>query len=288
VLLTLSEFLTDYAGFFQANLDLTTKVVLFSQESLVFSLRSAYFWPCLRVSVVIFFLFRLVRVGLNTFTLRAKGTNVSRIVFTRRISILIGIVLFVAALLLPLQWLQFGLTVHTPLTNSDAIVLLAGSRAERVPAAAMLYRDGYAPLIILANDGVRAGFSPKHHHNLYQIERAEEELVSRGVPREKIVKLPYYGSATIFDALAAKKYLFKSGLKKIIVVTSDYHSRRTFWTFRHALKEYTADITVYPAKSFGIGLKAIAGEYGKFAYYIVRYSLLGLVPDANEITLEKL
>ena len=109
------------------------------------------------------------------------------------------------------------LTVHSSLHSSDAIVLLGGSFKERAPAAAMLYKDGYAPLVLLNNDGLFSGWSTKYNRNLYQIEWAEEELVKLGVPREKIVKLPYYGSSTMFDALGVKRYLLKNGLKKIII-----------------------------------------------------------------------
>lgn len=189
----------------------------------------------------------------------------------------------VCGLFLPRSWLLAGLTVHDTPAQSDAIVLLAGNHKERSPAAAMLYRDGYAPLVILSNDGMISGWSTKYNRNLYQIEWAEEELVKLGVPRKKILKLPFYGSSTMFDALAVKRYLFKNGVKKIIVVTSDYHTRRALWTFKHALKEYTTDITIFPAQSFGVGARSLALEYGKFGYYLLRYGLLGLVPEANEV-----
>lgn len=191
----------------------------------------------------------------------------------------------VAVLFVPSSWLLAGLTVHDTLAQSDAIVLLAGNHKERAPAAAMLYHDGYAPLVILTNDGTFSSWSTKYNRNLYQIEWTAEELIKLGVPREKIIKLPFYGSATIFDALAVKRYLFKSGLKKIIVVTSDYHTRRALWTFKHALEEYTSDVLVFPAKSFGISARTLTLESAKFGYYQLRYGLLGLVPDANEIPL---
>jgi uncharacterized SAM-binding protein YcdF (DUF218 family) len=188
----------------------------------------------------------------------------------------------VGSLFIPRTWLLAGLTVHDSPVRSDAIVLLAGDHKGRAPAAAMLYRDGYAPLVILTNDGLLSGWSAKYNRNLYQIEWAEEELVELGVPREKILKLPFYGSSTMFDALAVKRYLFRSGMKKIIVVTSDYHTRRALWTFRHALKVYTTDIGIFPAPSFGIGAQSLALEYGKFGYYLLRYGLLGLEPETND------
>jgi uncharacterized SAM-binding protein YcdF (DUF218 family) len=179
------------------------------------------------------------------------------------------------------------LRVQTPLVKSDAIIVLAGSMKERVPSAAMLYQEGYAPLVVLANDGVFSEFSPTYNRNLYQVEWAEEELVELGVPRESIVKLPYYGSATMFDTLAAKKYLIDHGLKTIILVTSDYHTRRTYWAFRHELKDCTSAISVYPVKSSGVSMKSIVVEYFKLVYYILKYGVLGMEPAMHEITLQK-
>lgn len=193
----------------------------------------------------------------------------------------------VLVLMLPASLLLAGLTVHDTLAQSDAIVLLAGNHRERAPAAAMLYRDGYAPLVILTNDGVFSSWSTTYNRNLYQVEWAAEELVRLGVPREKILKLPYYGNSTLFDALAVKRQLFRSGMKKIIIVTSDYHTRRALWTFKHVLKEYTAAITVFPAQSFGVSARSLALESVKYAYYLFRYGLLGLVPEANEIPLTR-
>lgn len=200
--------------------------------------------------------------------------------------LLIIAVIVVGVLFIPREWLLAGLRVSTPRAQSDAIVLLAGAFQERAPAAAMLYRDGYAPKIILANDGVFSGWSTEYNRNLYQVEWAEEELVTLGVPRNRIIKLPFYGSATIFDALAVKRYLLKNNMKKIIIVTSDYHTRRALWTFKYMLREYSTDITIYPAISFGIGDNSLAMEYVKNGYYLLRYGMLGMVPDANEVLLK--
>lgn len=198
----------------------------------------------------------------------------------------IGVVIVVCIIGCILFLYAFGeLTVHTPLKKADAIILLAGNYKERAPAVAMLFRDGYANKIVLTNDGVFSSWSSKYMKNLYQIEWAEEELVKLGVPRDSIVKLPFYGSATYYDAVAVKRYLFKSGYKILILVTSDYHTRRTLWIFKHALKSYTTDIMTYPAKSFGIGVKEKTIEYVKLYYYMVLYGVLGVEPDIYELPL---
>lgn len=150
----------------------------------------------------------------------------------------------------------------------------------------MLYRDGYAPRIILANDGVFSGWATEYNRNLYQVEWAAEKLVALGVPRNRVVKLPYYGSATIFDALAVKRYLLKNNIKKIIIVTSDYHTRRALWAFKYMLREYSIDISIFPSVSFGIGVDSLAMEYVKNGYYLLKYGIFGMVPEANEVLLE--
>ena len=202
------------------------------------------------------------------------------------LTIVLLVVASVGVLIFPRSWLLAGLTVHDTLAQSEAIVLVGGGFKERVPAVAMLYKDGYAPMVILANDGVFSGWSTKYYRNLYQVEWAEEELISLGVPRDRIVKLPFYGSATMYDALAVKQYLYKTSLRKIIIVTSDYHTLRTLWTFRHALKEYTTNITIFPAISFGVSTRNLAVEYLKFGYYFLRYGMFSMVPELNELPIK--
>jgi len=197
------------------------------------------------------------------------------------IAALAGIIM--GAMFLPKSWLLAGLTVHKPVALSEAIVLVGGDFKERAPVAAMLYKDGYAPLVILSNDGVFSGWSTKYNRNLYQVEWAEEELVNLGVPRDRIIKLPFYGSATMFDALAVKRYLLKSGFKKIIVVTSDYHTLRALWAFNHALKPYTTDIMIFPVESNGVGARSLLVEYVKLGYYLLRYGMFGIMPQMVEI-----
>lgn len=201
--------------------------------------------------------------------------------------ILIVMAFILCGMTLPKSWLLDGLSVNSHLVKSDAIILMAGGFKSRVPVAAKLYRDGYAPLVVLTNDGVIGGWSPKHNRNLYQVEWAEDELNKLGVPNSNIVKLPYYGSATIFDALAVKRYLLTAGLKKIIVVTSDYHTRRSLWTFKKTLQKYAIDVSVFSARTFWIGRRWIMLEYTKLGYYMIRYGVFNLIPEQIERPMER-
>lgn len=167
----------------------------------------------------------------------------------------------------------------TTLFKADALVLLAGDYDERVPAAAVLFRGGYAPRILLTNDGVISGWSTPFNRNLSQTEWAAEALVKAGVPRERLLILPYYKSGTIFDAVAVQKYAQEHDLTRFILVTSDYHAGRTLWTFKTVFSDSPAEFRVYPAKSVVIDFSGKIFEYGKNIYYRLRYGLLGLIPE---------
>lgn len=167
-----------------------------------------------------------------------------------------------------------ALTVSMPLKHSEAIVLLAGNYEERAPVAASLYQAGYAGLILLTDDGVRRGWSKEHQRNLYSIERSEIDLVKRGVPRQAIVRLPFSKSGTFYDASVVRDYVVKHKLRSILLVTSDYHTRRSLWTFQKVLRQIPVCITIAPAKSHVLSFPDIALEYIKLAYYRIRFSSL--------------
>lgn len=176
-----------------------------------------------------------------------------------------------------------SLGVTKPVDKADALVVLAGDSAERVPAAAVLYKEGSAPTIILTNDGVRSGWSKKHQRNLYSIEWNEEALLESGVRPQDIIKLPFYRSGTIYDALTTRTYVEKARLKSIMIVTSDYHTKRSLWTFRHVFQNNPVTLNIYPVKSgtksagFLVDnvamFKRLAVEWGKYIYYRVRFGL---------------
>jgi uncharacterized SAM-binding protein YcdF (DUF218 family) len=180
-------------------------------------------------------------------------------------------------ILIILGGLYRSVTVAVPdfVTKADAIVLLSGNYHERAPAAALLLRAGYADRVILTNDGVFSSWSTKYNRNLSQSEWAEEELVALGVGREQIVKLPELVNSTMSEALLACRYAREKGLKRIIVVTADYHTRRALWAFRKAFETYPAELMVYPAVSKVSGVKTRVIESGKLLYYMVKYGLMG-------------
>lgn len=178
-------------------------------------------------------------------------------------------------LLVPLA-LESFLVLSSSMPQADAIVLMAGSRQVREPAASRLYKEGVAPKVLLTNDGVRADFSPKHGRNLYLAEWAKEDLVEKGVPEDAVVLLRYTASGTIHDALNTREYVrAHPEIRRLLVVTSDYHTRRTLWTFQRVFAGEGIQVGVYPvpdqSESWWRRVLVLYVEFLKYVYYYVRY-----------------
>lgn len=186
-----------------------------------------------------------------------------------------GLLLLLAALL-P-AGLERWLVVRGGPERAQALVVMAGSPGERLPAAARLYRQGAAPRILLTNDGILSAWSPERQRNLYQVEWAEQELLREGVPLEAIVILPYTASGTMHDARHAVAYARAQGLESLLVVTSDYHTRRTLWCFQRAAGTEPLELGVVPALDRPPGLptwerrRTLLVEAIKFLWYQLRY-----------------
>lgn len=158
------------------------------------------------------------------------------------------------AFILSLIWIsvpimEWYLIVDQPLQSADALVVMAGSMEERLPAVALLYKNKVADKILLTNDGVPSAFSEEKHRNLYQIEWAELDLLKTGIPKNAIFQLSHTTSGTIYDALNTRAAVLDKGIKSIIIVTSDYHTKRSLWIFKRVFKEYPVKIGVYSVTS---------------------------------------
>ena len=195
--------------------------------------------------------------------------------------------LFLAAATLFLFWvvpvlfiplLERYLVIEPTLQRADALVLMAGSPRERLPMVVRLYQEGRAPIILMANDGNRGAWSQEHQRNLYEVEWAELELLKQGIPAEAIEKLPFTASGTIHDARHAMDLARGGGLHSLLVVTSDYHTRRTMWSFLRVGGDDSLSLAVYPVannKTADISFRRfciLAVEAMKNVYYWWRYA----------------
>jgi uncharacterized SAM-binding protein YcdF (DUF218 family) len=177
------------------------------------------------------------------------------------------------------------LIVKSDLAAADAIVVMSGSSTylERADWAARLYREGRAPIVVLTNDSLISGWDRKEERNPYFYELAARELQKRGVPESKIQVVSDIALGTYEESLGVRDYAAAHQLKRLLVVTSAYHTRRTLWSLRHACEGSGIEIGIdspppgwqTPAPSRWWwrrwGWKVVAGEYVKLIYYWMRY-----------------
>jgi uncharacterized SAM-binding protein YcdF (DUF218 family) len=103
--------------------------------------------------------------------------------------------------------------------KADVVVVLAGDGyGHRLLRAVELVRQGHAPIIVV--DGPYTAYE----HN--EAELAVNWAVRRGVPREILHPLPMPVRSTVDEVKRLNGELERRGVKKALVVTSNYHTRR--------------------------------------------------------------
>jgi len=115
--------------------------------------------------------------------------------------------------------------VDEPAERADVIVVLGGDNfmADRAAHAAELYRAGLAPQVVASGRLLRpyAGIS----------EMTARDLESHGVPAASIVKFSHRAANTREEAEALAGLVASRGWRRVLVVTSNYHARRTRFIF---------------------------------------------------------
>lgn len=157
---------------------------------------------------------------------------------------LVLIALLAAALLLSLTSGSF-LVVNAP-EKADAIVVLAGETNWRPARGLQLLGQNYAPRMLL--DVPAAGII----YDQSMLKIAEKYI--QGLPHGQAVSIcPIAGLSTKAEARDVIACLKGSGAHRILVVTSDYHTRRARSTFQHEMPGYQVSIAAaFDSENFGI------------------------------------
>jgi uncharacterized SAM-binding protein YcdF (DUF218 family) len=121
---------------------------------------------------------------------------------------------------------------------SDAIVILgddnfAGDRATR---AAELFKAGMAPRIVASGRYLRP------YATIAELE--QHDLTDRGVPPGVIVRFDQHAGNTKDEAAAIAQLISSRGWKRILLVTSNYHTRRSRYICERAFPAGTILLVV--------------------------------------------
>ncbi len=134
-----------------------------------------------------------------------------------------------------------------PLQKADAIFVLAGTRAERLLEAVDLYTHGYAPAVALSPGRLDPGellFRARGIRFPSELELQRDVLVQSGVPPAAILAAGGSVDNTAQEADVLRAMVQAHGWRRVIVVTSKYHTRRAAFAFRRGLEGTGAQVVV--------------------------------------------
>jgi uncharacterized SAM-binding protein YcdF (DUF218 family) len=115
--------------------------------------------------------------------------------------------------------------------HSDAIIVLGDDNynGDRAARAAELFKAGWAPYIVASGRYLRPYASVA--------ELIQRDLTDRGVPPSAILRFSHRAENTREEAFALSQLISSRGWKRILLVTSNYHTRRAEFIFGRALPE---------------------------------------------------
>ncbi|WP_297202922.1 YdcF family protein [Thermanaeromonas sp.] len=167
------------------------------------------------------------------------------------------------------RWLATGDKV---LEQTDVIIVLSGEQGERVETAVKLYKQGFAPRLLMTGGPVE--------WNVPAAEIMAWQAESLGVPPQDIV-LERRASSTYENAVYTLEILKEKGWRSAIVVTSPYHLRRTRFIFEKVFAGSNIRLSFYGAEDAWLvpeewwhddkGIEVVGIEYLKLLWYFVRY-----------------
>ena len=118
-----------------------------------------------------------------------------------------------------LRWLGSALVQTDPLRRADAVLVLGGDyTCGRILKAGQLVREGYAPRVIVS------GGQPQYE--LQEPDMAIQCAVKHGYPAQVFEPLYANAFSTRDEAEKIKPVLEREGVRSVLVVTSDFHTRR--------------------------------------------------------------
>ena len=138
-----------------------------------------------------------------------------------------------------LQTLGNALVFNQPPQKADAVLVLAGdSIGNRILKGARLVRQGYAPLVYASGPSGNYGFT--------EDQLAIRFATERGFPSEYFVGLPNKAESTLDEARILLPILKAKGVRRLLLVTSNFHTARAARIFRRTGPEF--EITVIAAQ----------------------------------------
>jgi len=158
----------------------------------------------------------------------------------RRLRIALGVaVLLIAAAVSGFVGIGRFLAVDQPLEKADAIFVFAGTLAERPLEAGDLFREGYAPRIVVTRatrDQATFQLEKRGVRIPTEDDLSREVLLQLGVPAGALIIPSFVHDNTAEEARTLRELALKYKWRRVILVSSKYHLRRVRLATRRALR----------------------------------------------------
>jgi uncharacterized SAM-binding protein YcdF (DUF218 family) len=133
-----------------------------------------------------------------------------------------------------------------PLAKADLIYVLAGARVERVLEGIDLYKEGWAPRLVMSPGIIEyAEIELRKRGVTYPRDGdlARDTALAMGVPADVVSVISEPVDNTAQEAAALQR-MAGGPLRRIIVVTSPYHTRRTGFAFRRQFDQSGVEVLI--------------------------------------------
>ena len=187
------------------------------------------------------------------------------------------ILIIIVAVLIGIIGLNLGkfLVESDKLEKADAIAVFSGDSGARTERAVELLKEGYGDYLILSGGKV--------YDDVTMAELMKNNAIKLGVDESKIL-IDDEASTTNENAEFTTNIIEENNFKSVIVVTSDYHTRRSKLAMEKALENTLIDgeeveVTVTPSKEekfttkwwrSGNSVLMVISEYLKLMGYWVK------------------
>ena len=130
--------------------------------------------------------------------------------------------------------------------RADVIVILAGETGRRPARGLELLSQNYAPRVLLDVPAAARIYG----RSMVEL---SQQYVQQLPPGQSVTICPILGLSTKAEAQDAARCLQPYGAHTVLLVTSDYHTRRALSTFHSELRQYEFHVAAaYDPQQFGV------------------------------------
>jgi len=137
---------------------------------------------------------------------------------------------------------RFLVRAEAPDRAEVAVVLAGVYYGHRIVKAAELANSGYVKKVLVSG--------PSGAYGHYECDLAIEFAVAKGYPKELFIPVPNLSRSTREEAIIMLDELRRMGVHKFLVVTSNFHTRRTGAIYRSLARDMEFRVVAAPDEYF--------------------------------------